>query len=48
MASGDRPAPFSRRLLQGVRFLPQGFEDADTLILTDTIINIELEKISEP
>jgi hypothetical protein len=48
MASGDRPTAFSRRLFQGVRFLPSGFKDADPLILTDTIINIELDKISEP
>ena len=30
MAWGDRPTAFSRRLFQGVHFLPQGFEDADT------------------
>src|SRR6266516_4547538 len=42
MASRNRPNALSRRLFQGVHFLPQGFKDADT------IINIELDKITEP
>src|SRR6516225_9690132 len=46
MVSRNRPNAFSRRLFQGVHFLPQGFKDADTR--TDTIINIELNKVTEP
>ena len=36
---------FSRWLFQGVRFLPQA---SSTLMLTDTVINLELDKVSEP
>ena len=45
MASRNRPDAFSRWLFQGVRFLPQA---SKALILTDTIINIELDKVTEP
>jgi hypothetical protein len=42
MESRNRPNAFSRRIFQGIHFLPQGFKDADT------IINIEPDKINDP
>ncbi len=45
MGPRNRPNAFSRRLFQGVRFLPQDFKAP---ILADTIINIELDKVTEP